>query len=488
MNIKFKHCLQDSTDGLRIISMKKSCLVILTLSMSMTAYSMHVSWLGKLKPVVSRAASVAFNYVKEHKYDIVCGVVAAAAVALYANKIYKKHVLGQKFRDAIRTGNEQEVRVLLEAGVDPNFVADDYYSEPLLHAAVRSGNVAIVQLLCDYGANKDRTWLGSTPLHMAEERGYTDIVRTLAQAGANIETVDRYGHKPLHRAVLNGNTKIVLILVQAGANKEAVDREGYTALHLAVISFFIKAEIVRILVQAGANKEAADRQGRTPLLWAVLKGNTDIVRILVQAGANTEAVFGDGRTLRDLAEVEQHHEIIEYLDSLPQKEEQMYAAAQCVDIERVKELVAQGAPVWPGIVAAIREYKPEKPTVYDDLAGFLMKTIGVRQACRARNSVGQSLLHIAADRGNKRIATVLLSNGSDVNAADHQGNTPLHLASSVEMSTFLLQHGARLDIDNAAGKVPFSTQIGQWQPHFRKWVEEDQKIPDMFMLKSDSAS
>lgn len=602
----------------------KSILLMSVLSMSMTAYSMNLSWLGKLKPVVSRVASAACNYVKGHK--VVSGAVVVAAVfALYANKMYKKHVLGpKKLWDAIRTGNEHEVRALLQAGIDPNI---DYNDEPLLHAAVRAGNVAIVQLLCEYGANIEavdsfgstslhRAVVGGnaeivsilvqagankeavdgcrrTPLHCAVERGNTEIVRTLVragankdainrngdtplhlavnkgdpeivrilmQAGANKDAVNRNGDTPLHQAVIGGNAEIIRILVQAGANTEALDSHGFTALHRAaydkdkieIVRTLVQAdvnkealdslgdtalhwavkrgntEVVSILVQAGANIEAVDSLGYTPLRraaregyteivcilvqacanivavdgngytalhYAVERGNAEIVRILVQAGANTVAVDGNGRTLRALAQAEHRHKIIGYLDSLPQKEEQMHAAAQAGNVGKVQELVAQGAPVWPGIVAAIGEYNLQAPSrEHCEIARLLLETMGMRQAARAKCADGRTLLHVAAACGNTKFAEALARYGADVNAVDVIGNTPLHLAKTDEMNACLLRHGgAGLDgsgfaVENKAREIPFLTQINQWMPWFRKWVEEDQKIPDMFMLKSDSAS
>jgi ankyrin repeat protein len=627
----------------------KSILLMSVLSMSMTAYSINLSWLGKFKPVVSRAASVAFNYVKEHKVIAVgVGAIASAgviaAIALYANKMYKKHVLGpKKLYIAVMTGNEHEVRVLLQAGVDPNIADVNNYCEPLLHAAVWAGNVAIVRLLCEYGANKEQTWCGSTPLHMAVKIGYTDIVSILVQAGANKDAVDRhgatalhkaahdkdkieivrilvqaganteavggyghtalhravvggnteivrklvqagankdavdrhgdtalhkaahdkdkieivrilvqaganteavggYGHTALHRAVIVGNTEIVRILVQAGANKDAVDRHGVTALHKAaydkdkieIVRILVQAganteavggyghtalhraviggntEIVRTLVQAGANKEAEDSRGDTPLHLAVRGGsseivrilaqaganieavggyghtalhravigcNTEIVRTLVQAGANKEAVDGNGRTLRALAQDEHRQEIIDYLDSLPQKQEEMHAAARAGNVGKVQELVAQGAPVWPGIVAAIREYNPEAPSrEYGEIARLLLETMGMSQAARAKCADGQTLLHVAAACGNTKFAEALLCYGAAVNAQDSRGNTPLRITDSPGMALFLMSRAAEPSITNVLGEDYFSTHVNALQQSFSHLLENEHKI------------
>jgi ankyrin repeat protein len=50
-------------------------------------------------------------------------------------------------------------------------------------------------------------------------------------------------------------------------------------------------------------------------------------------------------------------------------------------------------------------------------------------AINARNVCGHTALHDAVDAGHLSVARILVSSGSDVNAANRHGSTPLHLAS-----------------------------------------------------------
>ncbi|MFP4497789.1 MAG: ankyrin repeat domain-containing protein [Vulcanimicrobiota bacterium] len=45
-----------------------------------------------------------------------------------------------------------------------------------------------------------------------------------------------------------------------------------------------------------------------------------------------------------------------------------------------------------------------------------------------RNKHGETPLHWAAYRGERKIAKILIENDADVNCRDHYGDSPLHLA------------------------------------------------------------
>jgi ankyrin repeat protein len=73
------------------------------------------------------------------------------------------------------------------------------------------------------------------------------------------------------------------------------------------------------------------------------------------------------------------------------------------------------------------------------------------------DSGGDSLLHIAAMRGDARTASLLLEAGADPNAPGDMSNTPLHYAywkRHDEVIELLTDHGARTDIRNEFGKLP----------------------------------
>ena len=117
---------------------------------------------------------------------------------------------------AIINRQAEVVRILLEAGVDPN--AKDDNGNPVLRKAVSWGLVEIVRLLVNAGADVNivDTW-GAPLLHTAVDEGETDLVRTLLEAGADANARDKGGTSPTKLAFEAEEFEILSILIAAGA-------------------------------------------------------------------------------------------------------------------------------------------------------------------------------------------------------------------------------------------------------------------------------
>lgn len=77
--------------------------------------------------------------------------------------------------------------------------------------------------------------------------------------------------------------------------------------------------------------------------------------------------------------------------------------------------------------------------------------------CTAAACGRRTPLHIACKAGNIRLTEVLLSKFADANISDAQGRTPLHLAVASGEPTLvdlLLHHGATSDCPDIMGKTP----------------------------------
>jgi ankyrin repeat protein len=196
---------------------------------------------------------------------------------------------------------------------------------------------------------------GWTPLHVAVAEGQADVVRVLAEAGADLSARTEHRRTPLHVA-LDSAPGLVPLLMELGAAVDAasaaylddaehlarqlddgasltdsasgVDLLSWAAYGGAARSARLllergadvdggalhaaagqgQLELVALLLDAGADVDRRDPDtGRAPLHAAVDAGPTgdapEIVRLLLKAGADVNATTSDGASALDISRV-----------------------------------------------------------------------------------------------------------------------------------------------------------------------------------------
>lgn len=293
---------------------------------------------------------------------------------------------------AVQAGNAQQVRTLLDQGVDVDAV--NTKGSTALMWAVQYEHASIAKMLLEKGANPNaENKAGYIALGKAAAKGYTAIVNLLLGYGANINQADENGRTALMNAAAQGHADIVQMFIDKGVNVSQANKDGGTSLMEAAARGHV--DTVRILLEHGADVNQADKDGWTALMQAVAQGRADIVQLLVEKGANVNAVNKDGAT--PLMEAVRHG----HLDA-------------------TKLLLNRGADVYTA------------------------------------NKSGVTALWLAAAFGNSEAAALLLDKGADVNVVDENGATPLMEAvwrGYSEVAKLLLAKGADVNVRHKNGST-----------------------------------
>ena len=196
---------------------------------------------------------------------------------------------------AVNGGNFEEVRRLLNAGVDVN--ARDNHGWTALIAAASIHHLGLAEVLVEFGANlnaeDDR---GETALFTAAGLYCGDaFVKLLVENGANVHAKERNGRTALHMAAIMGEPAIAKLLLENGAAVNAKNSHGLTALHEAVRGG--ELEMVKLLLGEGADVKVKANGGATALHCAVGRHHhLAIMKLLLEKGAIANAKDNDGKT------------------------------------------------------------------------------------------------------------------------------------------------------------------------------------------------
>ena len=201
---------------------------------------------------------------------------------------------------AVNDGRIDIVRILIKHGADIDAV-DSRFGHTALVTAASQGHAAILAVLLKHGADplKTNPVQGSDALVAAVLAGQVDCVRLLLEAGAdpNRSYVASTGKLPL--LVLagdRGNAEIVRLLAEHGAEVTAVDGEGMTALQRAGIHRH--KEVEAVLVEFGADPSTrlvkftdthAGREAQSEILKRMAGNLRDTARKIRDTGGNQPA-------------------------------------------------------------------------------------------------------------------------------------------------------------------------------------------------------
>ncbi len=217
---------------------------------------------------------------------------------ILVDAIFKKDI--DVIRDAINIRGADITRIRNDI-INHNYSV--YIDTPVLHVAIRVGNIDIVLLiikcLLESDENIDMTGIsGNTSLHIAANAGYRKILQELVKAGANVNARNDKGETPLHFACNVCNWSIVRYLLAHGSDMYATDNIGQTCLHHVSFPYSFNYKVAQKLLFRGLNVNQKDNNGLTPLHTLVKRGYAlkDMILLFLKYGANINEQDNEEKT------------------------------------------------------------------------------------------------------------------------------------------------------------------------------------------------
>jgi ankyrin repeat protein len=412
---------------------------------------------------------------------------------------------------AVDSGDLETITALLDAGADPNNGGDPYitplfkavvaenieivslliereadvnvflgYNDSALAAAVSQENLELVNLLLAHGADVNDERITPSVLTTAAASGNAELVQALVSAGANANLKNGY---PIQAS--GKNLTIIKLLANIDLN---TDSEIYgTPLSSAVTDGHTK--IVKYLLDRGVDPSKLSN-GKSPLEFAAEGGHLEIVKLLVNKGAQLspmalkEALSSGNEKVADFIfeRMDQHN-----LGKMPNI---LHGACQGGNLKMVQKLLDcssdvnsissdLGTPLQcaviankPQVVALLLEHGADVNISSDTSNGLLGwwsddDSIDVTRLLVDGgwniSEPGNPLLTKILPGSNKEVLELLVSKGTDVNAKNEHGHSPLYWFVGGEDSFYsvklLVENGADPSAAAKDGSTPLTQAV-----------------------------
>ena len=416
--------------------------------------------------------------------------------------------------DAAMNGDLKTVRTLVRQSVDINATQPDGMTA--LHWAVERRDLPMMNVLLEAGAKHDLTnRTGARPLYLAATNGDAAAIARLLDAGEDANALlTAEGESVLMLTSQTGNAEAVKILLDRGANPNTQQLRGQTALmwaaaegHADVVKLLLargadpglsstastkperrppggmtallfasrqgKLEAARALLDAGADINAAGADNTSALLIAVVNGHYDLASLLIERGANPNIADSNGRTplyaaidLRnvqwsqgpapELPQPEHLALITKLLDagadpSIKMTGQVGHRGSFDMRWTDLKGGTAFSRAAWNGdieVMQLLLAHGADPKVVTDKGETALLLLAG------AGWPLGQGYIR-PEEEVTAALDLLVEKFGMDVNAATKEGITPVICAifkGDNFVVQYLVDHGARLDVKDAAGR------------------------------------
>ncbi len=368
--------------------------------------------------------------------------------------------------------------------------------ETPLHSAVCMGDIAKIELLCQYPIDFEHVNTnGFTYLHDAVSNGKDDAVAFLFKKNVKMKQPDKARKLPIDHAISKGFLLIVKQFLDHPAYQNISDNESGNLFntYFNTSNNERRVKIFQLFIDRGLDKRLNDKQWPFLLSISIEKGLADELEIVLKAAQSAQSTAKNANDkLRKPTVVEAYKLFDEFLrweSDLAKKGALRRRILSILleyglDIDQAhptvpspynKSIRQRIIKELPDLEQIIKKYRAEpltitqqaaaKTTTADDYpldkwdwrddqaatsSSYLLEIIEKGKDINIKNHLGQTLLHLAVMNNKEDIIRILLRHNIKINEPDKEGETALFTAAAlahVEIVRLLINAGA--DINQA---------------------------------------
>ncbi len=263
----------------------------------------------------------------------------------------------------------------------------------------------------------------------AIQRNDVVLINSWIANGTNLDVSDYLGNSTVMAALLAGWPRLASTLLEHTTHPAQINSLGFRPMHVATIRGY--GTIAIALLDEGVDIDQTDARGNTALMLAAKNQKTDMLGLLLDRGANYGITNRKKQSAIDFVFAADYPEGQALLASYgigpgttgpgtidPAATIQVSAASKLDQFKTAVEQRGDRYTGWPLLSIAIE--LGEIP--------IAKEIIAEKPDLDAADPDGNSAMHVAARKGDSVTLKSLLANGADINAINARNETALYLA------------------------------------------------------------
>lgn len=367
-------------------------------------------------------------------------------IARGATSTWHDQTEGRTFRYACRSGNPETIRHYLSRNIPPT-------TEQLsrnLHYICASGDIELVRMALSRGANPNmELFEEAPPLCAACHTGNLELVRLLLDHGADITGHGSEETSCIDNAIMSGNQTLVEHLETIEQQKK-LDLDPQK-IRLLIALYFGHNHLIDYYIAKKYPVNTPSRSAKNTLLIAAQNGCISLITYLLDQQTDIHSRDEKGNTPLHLACRHNHP-----------------AAARALLVRGANAALRNlnGQTSFDIVVSSLRwtACSPPFRLPATDISTHAAKNTPSHSPENAPENT--HTLHQACQNGDETTVARLLRSGTDPNARDNEGNTPLHTShpDSETIPELLILHGASVNARNAQQQTPLQHACETYAP------------------------